>query len=127
MGVVNQITVISVNGVEMSGGNIDLTIPGGTADPNTGEITFPPSGGGGTSQLRETKTILAGDVANKYILVTTDITSDATTVLKVKTLADQYYDDDFTVDAINKKKIKWNGLGLDGLIEAGDEVEILYS
>lgn len=127
MGVINQVTVITVNGTQMSGGNIELTIPGGTADPETGEITFPPSGGGGTSQLRETKTLNAGDIANKYFLVTTDITSDATTVLKVKTLADQYYGDDFVVDGVNKKKIKWSGLGLDGLIEAGDQVEILYS
>jgi hypothetical protein len=124
MGVVNQTTVVTVNGTQMPGGTIDLTIPGGTADPNTGEIVFPASSAVGTTKFF---TLIQADVDNKYVLVDTDITNDASTKMEIETLPAPFYGSSFVVDGVNKKKVKWDGLDLDGLVIAGDKVAITYS
>jgi hypothetical protein len=124
MGVVNQPTYLTVNGTQMSGGVIDLTIPGGTADPNTGEITFPAASSSGVTQ---SFTLTNTDITNKYLLVSTDITNDTSTKFEIEGLAPQYYSTDFEVDGTNKKKVKWIGLGLELLLESGDKVHITYS
>ncbi len=126
MGVVNQPTTLIVNGVSMSGGEIELTIPGGTADPQTGEITFP-SPVAASSGIVKTFTVDNTDITNKFLLVDSDITAEPATQLEIETLAPQFYNTDYVVDGVNKKKVKWNGLGLDGLIASGDKVTIIYS
>jgi hypothetical protein len=123
MGVVNQVTVITVNGVEMPGGNVDLTIPGGSADPETGEITFPSST---ATEYVENFTLTAQNILDKFLLVTTDITSDEATKFEVQKLAPQFYGEDFEVDATNKKKVTWQNLGLESLLIEGDKITIRY-
>lgn len=125
MGIVNQqpITSITIAGQTMYGGDIEINAPGATIDPATGEITFPPGGGAGNV---EEFTIIAADLVNKYLLVTADITIEENTKFEIETLAPQFHTNDFVIDAVNKKMVKWNGLGLDGLIELGDQVTITY-
>ena len=124
--VINQqpITSLTVNGQTIFGGEVTLAIPGGTADPITGEVTFPVASG--SIKMREVFTLNGTDITNKFILVTADITSDSDTEFKVSGLAPQFYSESYVVDGVNKKKVKWNGLALDGLLLSGDVVEVLY-
>jgi len=107
-------------------GDVEILMPGASVDPITGEITLP-TGGGGTGQYRETFTLDATDITNKYILVSTDITVDSTTTMNVSGLPDIVYGRDFTVDGTNKKQIKWDTLELDGVLQIGDFLELYYS
>jgi len=102
--VINQqpITSITIGGETIYGGEVSINMPGSSVDPETGEITLP-SGGSGT---RETFTLSASDISNKYILVASNITVDENTVLKIATLPDLYYGSEFVVDGVNKKMIK---------------------
>jgi hypothetical protein len=123
MGIVNQqpITSIKIGDQTQYGGSIEISAPGATIDPDTGAINFPPAAG-----ATKSFTIVAEDLTNKYLLVDTDITTDESTKVEVAQLAPQFHGIDFVVDGTNKKKIKWNGLGLDGLLEVGDQGLITY-
>lgn len=125
MGVVNQqpITSITIGGETIYGGEVSISAPGSTIDPDTGAITFPaPSGSG----ARETFTLTAQNASDEFVLVASDITEDEKTVMKVKTLPDLYYGSEFVVDGTNKKKVKWSGLSLSGVLVEGDEMELIY-
>lgn len=146
--VVNQqpITSITIGGETIYGGEVNINAPGSTIDPDTGEITFPeplpgpqgeqgpqgeigpqgPPGPSGVAGIKEPFVITSTDITNKYLLVSSDITIDQYTLFEIATLAPQFYSVDFVVDGTNKKMVKWNGLGLDGLIEEGDQVNITY-
>lgn len=122
--VVNQqpITSITIGGETMYGGNVEISAPGATIDPDTGEIVFP-SGGAPT---RKEFTLTNDDITNKFILVDADITDDEKTIMNVESLPKLYYGSEFVVDGTNKKKIKWDTLSLDGVLVVGDEVEIIH-
>jgi hypothetical protein len=125
MGFVNKrsISSITIGGQTIYGGDVEMTVPGGSVDPETGEIVIP-TGGSGTV---ESFTLNAGDISNKYILVSSNITTDSSTIFKVSGLPSTLkYGVEFTVDDTDKTKVKWDGLSLDGVLVVGDEVEITY-
>lgn len=87
------------------------------------------SGGGGgpggpdNTVFIETRTISALEITNKSLQLTQNPSFPAETSLSVVQGSSQAYGQDFIVTV---SVLSWNGLGLDGLINAGDEVVITY-
>lgn len=117
-----SIDSITIAGQTIYGGAIEISMPGAVADPVTGDITFP----AGATGSRETFTLDATDIANKFVLVSADITTDESTQMNVSSLPTLFYGTEFEVDAVNKKKVKWDSLSLDGVLQDGDQLEIIY-
>ncbi len=90
------------------------------------------SGGGGIgindlidAERVEYITLTLADVANKYFEFT--LVPGAGGKVKVATMQGNvlHFGTDYSVDAGNKR-IGWNGLTLDGLVEAGDVFQVVY-
>lgn len=113
---------ITIAGSTQYGGDIEFNVPGATIDPSTGEIVIPTGGSGSIENF----TLDATDISNKYVLVSTDVTIDRATKMSINGLGNLYFGTEFTVDGVNKKKIKWDSLSLDGVLVIGDEMEITY-
>lgn len=118
------ISSITIAGQEISGGDVEINMPGATADPTTGEIVLPT---GGTGQV-ETVTLGASEIANKYLILSSAPSTKENTKFDVSGLPPQIYGVDFEVTTDDGgKRVSWNGLGLDGLLISGDTVKITYS
>jgi len=62
-------------------------------------------------------------IANKSVTLAATPANAASTVLHVQGAPHQEYGSDFTVSGTT---LSWNGLGLDGLLEAGDKLRVVY-
>lgn len=81
-------------------------------------------GGGGSDAVMETFTLDATNISNKYV-TTTNAISDATQVLLfVMDAPSQQYNVDYDVDAGNKR-VGWDGLALDGVLQIGDKLTVV--
>lgn len=88
-------------------------------------ITSPP--GSGSFQV-DTFTLNGTDITNKYVVLSTVPATAAKTVLLPEGGPNQIYSSDFQVTADDGgKRLSWSGLGLDGILESGEVITVLYS
>ena len=71
-------------------------------------------------------TLNSTDIANKYVLLALDPLSAVDVQLFVDGAPPLRYSADFQMDGGNAKKLTWSGLGLDGLLAAGDRLTVHY-
>lgn len=69
-------------------------------------------------------TTTSGNITDKYVTLAHTPTSATEVALDVVGGCTQYYDEDYTVAGSN---VDWNGKGLDGVIEIGDKLRVIYS
>ena len=72
-------------------------------------------------------TLASGDITAKSIQLSAEPTSPAKTVLVVKSGVAQQYADDFEIAAGSPSTLSWDGLGLDGVLETGDKITVVYA
>ena len=126
MGVVNRpgISSIKIGDNVQYGGNVEFAVPGATLDPDTGQITIPTGGDSNVDNF----TLTAQNILDKYILLTLAPTAPTSIILTVKGLPPQYYGDDFEIVALDGgKRLTWDGLGLENLLEELDKITVIYS
>ncbi len=75
---------------------------------------------------RETFILSSIDINNKYVELTQIPISQASINLMVIEAPLQFYNIDFKQDIVNLKKIRWDGLGLDGKVAVDDKIIISY-
>jgi hypothetical protein len=68
-------------------------------------------------------TLTGTDITNKYVTLTESPLTPSLTRLIVIGGIEQKYSTDFTVST---NQLNWNGLTLDGVLESGDELIIVY-
>lgn len=93
------------------------------------EIYLPPISSSGSSLAKERFSLTALDVSNKYVDLS-EVPLDLDSVMfKVRGGCDQFIGLDFSVvsDGSLNKRVSWSGLGLDGLLEENDIVDIFYN
>lgn len=76
--------------------------------------------------IREVFTLAGLDVSNKFILLGQDPAQSSLVSLWVEGNGFQPYGTAFTMDGSNIKKLRWDGLSLDGLLQAGDKLVANY-
>lgn len=73
-------------------------------------------------------TLVAGDITNKYIVLSEAPADKPQTQLTVIGGPEQEYSVDFEVTTDNAdRRLSWNGLGLDGILIAGDRIIVNYN
>lgn len=80
-------------------------------------------GGGGTALKVEYRTITAPEATAKAITLVATPATATEVVLNVAAGTPQFYGDDFTVSGTT---LSWSGLGLDGVLAAGDKLVVQY-
>lgn len=91
-------------------------------NPFTG--TFDLVNSTGSSSTVETRTLSVGEAAAKQLTLSATPTSPTSTLLLPAGGPNQFYGDDFTVSGA---VLTWSGLGLDGILAAGDKLTIIYN
>lgn len=73
-------------------------------------------------------TLTAGDVTNAYVDLAVTPDEPTRVVVSVKGAPGQFYGDDFQVitDGTSVRRLSWAGMGLDGLLVAGDKLTVTY-
>jgi hypothetical protein len=71
-------------------------------------------------------TVTLADIANKYITFSAPVGAGAKLRVCPMTGAPLHYGVDYSVDA-GLSRVTWNGLALDGVIEAGDTLRLIYN
>jgi hypothetical protein len=93
--------------------------------PNSTQYIFPIPGGGGGNPLEvELRTISAPEDAAKQLTLTSTPLDGAKVILAIQGAPSQINGLDFSVTGTT---LSWSGLGLDGILAAGDEIYIQYS
>lgn len=69
-------------------------------------------------------TISAGQEAAKEVTLSASPTNVNRTLLLIKGAPNQFFGEDYTVSG---NTLSWNGLGLDGILAAGDKLAIVYN
>jgi hypothetical protein len=67
------------------------------------------------------------DIANKYVSLTNIPLNTSEISFYIQSAPHQAYGEDFKQDDVYNKRITWELLGLDGLLETGDIVTITYT
>ncbi len=75
----------------------------------------------------EKKNITLLDVNNKYIYLLNIPDDNEKVELRIIGAPSQGQGYDYVMDSIDLKKLKWDGLGLDGILESGDHLIIEYT
>jgi hypothetical protein len=88
----------------------------------------PPGGGGGDNAYRKEEfTLTSTDISNKYVLISFAPTDPLMVSLTVVGGSGQDYSIDFISTLDNEgRRVSWSGLGLDGILAAGDTISIEY-
>jgi len=82
-------------------------------------------GGGGTSYKIFVKTIDATDMANKWFTLPSAPITETDNIMSIRNAPSMTYGLDYAVN-IAGPTVMWNGLGIDGIIDVGDVVTIMY-
>lgn len=85
------------------------------------------SGASGDSVKIESFTLTDTDIANMFVVLEQTPTDIGRIDLQIAHAPTQVYGVDFKQDALFLRRITWEGLGLDGALEAGDKIKISYS
>ena len=91
---------------------------GVTTDLTTG-------GGGGGTYIIERFTLSAGDITNKFVQLSGDMTVANDTLFFVASLGSMTITADYTADAA-LDRAGWSGTTLDGVLVAGDVVTVQF-
>jgi hypothetical protein len=75
---------------------------------------------------QEQFTLGALDIANKFLLLALEPATSGQVALWVRGSGYQPNGSAFVMDGTNPKKVRWDGLSLDGLLQAGDVVVMSY-
>lgn len=103
-----------------------LTLVAGTGitiTPGAGTLTVAATGGGSTTVKIEMRTISAPEAAAKALTLVQTPANAGEISLDVVSGCSQFYGTDYTVSG---STLSWTGLGLDGLLAAGDRIVITY-
>ena len=73
--------------------------------------------------ITEKKTLTGTDISNKYVTLTQNPLTPAMARLIVIEGVEQNYGTDFTISG---NQLSWSTLGLDGVLEIGDNLVIIY-
>lgn len=72
-------------------------------------------------------TLTSQDIDNKYIVLTNTPSKPLSTRLIVEGGPEQFYGDSFIVTPDNDgKRVSWDGLFLDGVLESDDKIIVIY-
>lgn len=82
---------------------------------------------GVNNQWVDTFTLVAGDITAKYVTLTSVPALATSVICMVKGAPVQFYGSDFAMDNTNTKRLSWDSLGMDGILEAGDSMTVLYA
>lgn len=73
-------------------------------------------------------TLTLTDISNKYVVLTDSPTIIADTRLIVEGGPEQFYNESFVITADNGgKRLSWDGLFLDGVLEDEDKLVVIYT
>ncbi len=81
-------------------------------------------GGGGSNVKIEYRTLTSGEVLAKQIVLSNTPSLATEVALDLVSGSAQFYGTDFTVSGVI---LSWNGLSLDGLLAAGDQLRVFYA
>lgn len=71
-------------------------------------------------------TLGAADISNKYIALGEIPANPSAITVNPKGGPQQFYGDDFIMDGAQPTHLSWNGLGMDGILLAGDKICVEY-
>jgi len=76
----------------------------------------------------EVLTLTSTDITNKYVDLAAAPKQVQSTVVQPEGGPVQFYTDDYTIitDGSVIKRLNWSGLGMDGILEVGDKLRVLY-
>lgn len=77
-----------------------------------------------SSSIVELRTITSGEAAAKQLTLGSTPTTANYTILQIAGAPSQFYGADFTVTG---NILSWSGLGLDGILDTGDQLTILHN
>lgn len=81
-----------------------------------------------TSVSVDSFTLSALNASNKYVVLSAVPSTASKTILLIKEAPSQFYGDDFVITADDGgKRLSWNGLDLDGVLEETDKLTVLYT
>jgi len=69
----------------------------------------------------------SNNIINKYITLSYEPQDPDEIIFDIKNAPTQYYGDDFKQDETFRKRITWEGLGLDGVLQENDKIIISYT
>lgn len=84
------------------------------------------SGGGSgvpSGYYLEEFTLNSGNIISKSVTIANTPTTPAATLMVISGAPNMSYSEDFTISGTT---VSWNGLGLDGILEAGDIISVVY-
>ena len=81
---------------------------------------------GVASRTVETFTLTDTDINNKYVDLAYTPASASAVVAQVKGAPWSFYGDDYQMDNATPNRMTWDGLGWDGILEAGDKITVTY-
>jgi hypothetical protein len=113
--------VTSIN--SQSGPAITIAAGSGVSVNSVGNVVTITNTGSLPNAHTEYHTLLSGEITAKAITLTAIPAVAANTMLDTVGGTSQIYSVDFTVSG---STLSWNGLGLDGLLAAGDILRIQY-
>ena len=90
-----------------------------------GAIDWLKDNGGGSPYIIYTKTLDAADIVNKWFVLPSPPATITDNLVIVKDAPGVTTGIDYSIDLVNDRLV-WNGLGFDGVIEAGDVVTVMY-
>jgi len=84
------------------------------------------AGGGSEVFEAETFTLTDTDIANKYVTLSSTPLDTSEIEFNIRNAPYQYYGNDFKQDEMYQKRITWELLNLDGVLQVGDKITISY-
>jgi len=78
-------------------------------------------------RLVEKFTLTSTNITNGYVTLADAPTTPNETILLVKGAGNQFYGDDYAMDGGYTTRLTWDALDLDGVLEEGDKLTVIYN